>query len=335
MKEVTRNTVSPRYVPFVFVFNIRETKTTKGKNNVRVTIYIPPYDEYGKEPDAQYMEMVAEMLAEADWRGISIDEYSKEVESGDCISIPDENWEYQIDYRGVKRTTFAEKIDVLLKDEAIPDEDKGNLSLLKNFTPPEILLNTKTMLQVLNLLKETYHPKNGYNLSDYCEWNKQIFLYKLVVTHFDDFGNYIIGSYHACREERRVFRHHLKPNFWYTVREMLSLGELQKFTSVNGIFVEASDIKLPLENFRGAVGTFRIAYFDSEEHFNPLLMNYVTSIKGNFSLVDSYNISMKAKQVLFSLDDKDKDAVHWIYEYDHNLLAIVKKEFSERKRKRK
>ena len=51
MKEVTRNTVSPRYVPFVFVFNIRETKTTKGKNNVKVTIYIPPYDEYGKEPD--------------------------------------------------------------------------------------------------------------------------------------------------------------------------------------------------------------------------------------------------------------------------------------------
>ena len=109
---------------------------------------------------------------------------------------------------------------------------------------------------------------------------------------------------------------------------MLSLGELQKFTSVNGIFVETSDIKLPLENFRGAVGTFRIAYFDSEEHFNPLLMNYVTSIKGNFSLVDSYNISMKAKQVLFSLDDKDKNVVHWIYEYDHNLLAIVKKDFS-------
>lgn len=335
MKEVTRNTVSPRYVPFVFVFNIRETKTTKGKNNVKVTIYIPPYSEYEQEPDTQYMEMVAEMLAEADWRSISIDEYSKELENGDCISIPDENWEYRIDYRGVKRTTFAEKIDALLEDETIPNEDKGDLSLLKELSPREILLNTKTMIQVLNLLKEAYHPKNGYNLSDYCEWSKQIFLYKLAVTHFDDFGNYIIGSYYACREERRVFRHHLKPNFWYTVREMLSLGELQKFTSVNGIFVEASDIKLPLENFRGAVGTFRIAYFDSEEHFNPLLMNYVTSIKGNFSLVDSYNISMKAKQVLFSLDDKDKDAVHWIYEYDHNLLAIVKKEFSQRKRKRK
>lgn len=223
----------------------------------------------------------------------------------------------------------------LLEDETIPNEDKGDLSLLKDFSPREILLNTKTMIQVLNLLKETYHPKNGYNLSDYCEWSKQIYLYKIVVAHFDDFGNYIVGSYHACREERGVFRHRFKPNFWYTVREMLSLGELQKFTSVNGIFVETSDIKLPLENFRGAVGTFRIAYFDSEEHFNPLLMNYVTSIKGNFSLVDSYNISTKAKQVLFSLDDEDKDVVHWIYEYDHSLLAIVKKEFSQHKRKKK
>lgn len=184
------------------------------------------------------------------------------------------------------------------------------------------------MIQVLNLLKETYHPKNGYNLSDYHEWSKQIFLYKLAVTHFDDFGNYIIGSYRACREERRVFRHHLKPNFWYTVREMLSLGEFQKITSVNGIFIETPDIKLPLESFRGAVGTFRIAYFDSEKHFNPLLMNHVTSIKGDFSLVDSYNVSTKSKQVLFSLDEKDKDAVHWIYEYDHSLLAIVKKDFS-------
>lgn len=334
MKEVARNTVSPRYIPFVFVFDIPETESTKGKDNVKVTIYIPPYDEYSKGPDTQYMEAVAELLAEADWRNVSIDEYSKELENGDCISIPDENWEYQIDYRGVKRTTFAEKIDALLEDETIPNEDKGDLSLLKELSPREILLNTKTMIQVLSLLKEAYHPKNGYNLSDYCEWSKQIFLYKLAVTHFDDFGNHIVGSYYACREERRVFRHHLKPNFWYAVREMLSLGELQKFTSVNGIFVEASDIKLPLENFRGAVGTFRIAYFDSEEHFNPLLMNYVTSIKGNFSLVDSYNISMKAKQVLFSLDGEDKDVVHWIYEYDHNLLVIVKKEFSQHKRKK-
>lgn len=59
-----------------------------------------------------------------------------------------------------------------------------------------------------------------------------------------------------------------------------------------------------------------------------MLTKHVTSIKGNFSLVDSYNISMKAKQVLFSLDDKDKNVVHWIYEHDHNLLAIVKKDFS-------
>lgn len=31
MKEVTRNTVSPRYIPFVFVFDIPETANKKGE----------------------------------------------------------------------------------------------------------------------------------------------------------------------------------------------------------------------------------------------------------------------------------------------------------------
>ena len=106
MKEVTRNTVSPRYIPFIFVFDIPETANKKGKDNVKVTIYLPPYNEYGKAPDTQYMEVVAEMLAEADWYNVSIEEYSKKLENGDYISIPNEDWEYNIDYRGVKRTTF-------------------------------------------------------------------------------------------------------------------------------------------------------------------------------------------------------------------------------------
>lgn len=327
MKEVTRNTVSPRYIPFVFVFDIPETENTKRKDNVKVTIYIPPYDEYGKGPDTQYMETVAELLAEADWQNISIDEYSKELENGDFISIPDEDWEYNIDYRGVKRTTFAEKIDeiiIRLGDDTFFNKDKDNLALLKEIAPREILLNTKTIIQVLNLLKETYHPKNGYNLSGLKQQYDAARLYKIAVAYFDNFGRYIVGSYNAFYKERGVFRHRLKPNFWYTVREMLSLGELQKFTSVNGVFVETPDIKLPLENFRGRVGDFRIAYFDGEEHFNDLLMNHVTSIKGNFALTDSSSISNELKQVLFSSEDKDKNAVYRIYEYDHSLLAIIK-----------
>ena len=329
MKEVTCNNISPRYIPFVFVFDIPETESTKGKDNVKVTIYIPPYDIYGKEPDTQYMEAVAEMLAEADWQNISIDEYSKELENGEHISIPDENWEYQIDYRGVKRTTFAEKIDeisIRLGDDTFYNKDKESLALLKELAPREILLNTKTIIQVLNLLKKTYHPKNGYNLSNFEQRYNEACLYKIAVAYFDSFGRYIISSYSSFQEEREVFRHCLQPSFWYIVREMLSLGEFQKFASVNGVFVETSDIKLPLENFRGNIGTLRIAYFDSEEHFNPLLMKRVTSIKGKFTLTDSSNISSESKQVLFSSDDKDKDVVYHIYEYDHSLLAIVKKE---------
>lgn len=327
MKEVTRNTVSPRYIPFIFVFDIPETKITKGKDNVKVTIYIPPYDVYGKEPDTQYMETVAEMLAEADWQSISIDEYSKELENGDFISIPDENWEYNIDYRGVKRTTFAEKIDeisIRLGDDTFFNKDKESLTLLKKLAPREILLNTKTIIQVLNLLKKNYHPKNGYNLSNLEQCYNEACLYKIAVAYFDVFGRYIISSYSSFQEERGVFRHCLQPNFWYTVREMLSLGKFRKITSVNGVFVETPDIKLPLENFRGRVETVRIAYFDSKEHFNPMLMKHVTSIKGNFALTDSSNISSESKQVLFFSNEKDKNAVYRIYEYDHSLLAVVK-----------
>lgn len=162
MKEVTRNNVSPRYIPFEFIFDIPETESAKGKDNVKITIYIPPYDEYGKGPDTQYMETVAELLAEADWQNISIDEYSKELENGEHISIPDENWEYQIDYRGVKRTTFAEKIDeisIRLGDDTFFNKDKESLTLLKKLAPREILLNTKTIIQVLNLLKKLSSKK--------------------------------------------------------------------------------------------------------------------------------------------------------------------------------
>lgn len=159
MKEVTRNTVSPRYIPFVFVFDIPETANKKGKDNVKVTIYLPPYNEYGKAPDTQYMEVVAEMLVEADWYNISIEEYSKKLENGDYISISNEDWEYNIDYRGVKRTTFADKINVLLGNKSLSGEDKSVFRLLMEVVPYKILVNTKTMIQVLNLLKETYHPK--------------------------------------------------------------------------------------------------------------------------------------------------------------------------------
>lgn len=297
----------------------------KGKDNVKVTIYLPPYNEYGKAPDTQYMEVVAEMLVEADWYNISIEEYSKKLENGDYISISNEDWEYNIDYRGVKRTTFADKINVLLGNKSLSGEDKSVFRLLMEVVPYKILVNTKTMIQVLNLLKETYHPKNGYTLSNFSKWIDEVRLYEMAVAYFDEFGDYIIGSCSSYKKEREIFRHHLKPNFWYAVREMLSLGDFQKFTSVNGIFIETPDIKIPLENFRGSIETLRIAYFDSEEHFNPMLMKLVTSIKGNFTLTDSYNISTDSKQLLFSLDSKDKDVVHRIYEYDHSLLAIVKK----------
>jgi hypothetical protein len=95
---------------FLFIFDVPETEDCKGKENVAVTIHIPPYNEYGKMPDTQYMEVVAKLLAEADWYSIAKEEYYGKDYEGNKIAIPDENWEYSIRY-GAKRTTFIEKLN--------------------------------------------------------------------------------------------------------------------------------------------------------------------------------------------------------------------------------
>ena len=108
MKEVAYNKHHDQK-GFLFIFDIPETDDSKGVNDVAVTIHIPPYSEYGKMPDTQYMEVVAKLLAEADWYSIAKDEYFGKDYEGNEMSIPDEGWEYSIRY-GAKRTTFVEKM---------------------------------------------------------------------------------------------------------------------------------------------------------------------------------------------------------------------------------
>lgn len=108
MKEVAYNKHHDQK-GFLFIFDIPETDDSKGVNDVAITIHIPPYSEYGKMPDTQYMEVVAKLLAEADWYSIAKDEYFGKDYEGNEMSIPDEDWEYSIRY-GAKRTTFIEKL---------------------------------------------------------------------------------------------------------------------------------------------------------------------------------------------------------------------------------
>ena len=86
MKEITNSEVNQR-TTFVFAFDIPETYKTKGKDNIKVTICLPDYVAFGKKLDTEYLELVAKLLAEADWYDIAIDEYFGEDFEGNTVGM--------------------------------------------------------------------------------------------------------------------------------------------------------------------------------------------------------------------------------------------------------
>lgn len=74
MKEITNNEAKESRTAFVFAFDIPETDTTRGRDNVKVTICLPDYVAFSQKLDTEYLELVAKLLAEADWYDIAIKE---------------------------------------------------------------------------------------------------------------------------------------------------------------------------------------------------------------------------------------------------------------------
>ena len=98
-----------------YVFDGLELLSGDTKDNVKVTIYIP---EFKKNLDAQYLESLAKLLAEADTKDEVVEEYVGEDVYGEemPINLSDEDLEdcyYSIDYRGIRRTTFKDKLEEL------------------------------------------------------------------------------------------------------------------------------------------------------------------------------------------------------------------------------
>lgn len=98
-----------------YVFDGLELLSGNTKDNVKVTIYIP---EFKKNLDAQYLESLAKLLAEADTKDEVVEEYVGEDVYGEemPINLSDEDLEdcyYSIDYRGMRRTPFSQKLEDL------------------------------------------------------------------------------------------------------------------------------------------------------------------------------------------------------------------------------
>lgn len=294
---------------FLFIFDVPETEDCKRKENVAVTIHIPPYNEYGKMPDTQYMEVVAKLLAEADWYSIAKEEYYGKDYEGNEIAIPDEDWEYSIRY-GAKRTTFIEKLDKIDP----PFYDKKDLDHFISELPSHLKYDTRSIIQVLNDIKRTYHPKNGYK-GNMIEQIKGLRLYQVAVSRFNEYGEYITGSKPYMTASMNDYR---RPNYWYVVRGLLSVGEFSKHEGGMFLFVETkTGFKMRLCPV--AEQTLRFSIFEDESYFNSFMMDYETTIAGQFSITTGNSIDKTEKLI-------DLDGKYNIYNLDDNLFAFVKQQ---------
>jgi hypothetical protein len=287
-----------------YVFAGLELLSGKTKDNVKVTIYIP---DYKKNLDAQYLESLAKVLAEADAKGEVIEDYVGTDVCGEemPVNLADEDLEdcyYSIDYRGIRRTTFKDKLEEL-KASLVGKLEKRDREELERFMedlPWEFLSDTRTVVQVLNKIKRTYHPKNKYDDTSMLKNIENELLYYFASCRFDLTGNYDLYS-----------------SNWYVIRDMFSLGKFSKHSTQSMLFVESSDLKAILRHV--GHGTCRFSVFEDKRYFNRLSMEYLTVFKGNFSITTGgHDIEEESTKLI------ELDGTYRIYTYDSNLFAFVR-----------
>lgn len=287
-----------------YVFDGLELLSGKTKDNVKVTIYIP---EFKKNLDAQYLESLAKLLAEADAKGEVVEEYVGEDVLGVemSVNLADEDLEncyYSIDYRGMRRTTFKNKLEELKTSLVgkLENRDREELERFMEDLPWEFLSDTRTTVQVLNKIKRTYHPRNKYNDTSMLKNIENELLYYFASCRFDLTGNYDRYS-----------------SNWYVIRDMFSLGQFSKHSTQSMLFVESSDLKTILRHV--GHGTCRFSVFEDKRTFNRLSMEYLTVFKGNFSITTGgHNLDEESEKLI------ELNGTYRIYTYDSNLFAFVK-----------
>lgn len=315
MKEITSGKINQR-TAFVFAFDIPETDTTKGRDNVKVTICLPDYIAFGKKLDTEYLELTAKLLAEADWNDIAIEEYFGEDFEGNTVGIPDEDWEYNVDYRGVRRIPFIEMLKEISEISGISVNiyDLDDLDYLMEELPTSFLQDTRPVIQVLNEIKRVYHPKKGYNSTDWFENAQAKKLYSIAVSRFDRHGNFKTGSRPYGETGKYDYR---TPDYWYAVRELLSVGDCTKHQSTGTLYIESAGLKMKFLRVRGDV---RFSVFEDDRFFNNYMMSYLTTVKGDFVISEGYSDMEKESKKLLELS-----GTYWICHYQHNLFAFVRK----------
>lgn len=287
-----------------YVFDNLELQSGKKKDNVKVTIFIP---EYKNNLDAQYLESLAKLLAEADTKDEVVEEYVGEDVYGEemPINLSDEDLEdcyYSIDYRGMRRTTFSQKLEDL-KHSLQGKWEKRDQDELERFIedlPGEFLSDTRGTVQVLNKIKRTYHPRNKYDDTSMLKNIENELLYYFASCKFD-----LTGTYDRYSSN------------WYVIRDMFSLGQFSKHSTQSMLFVESSDLKTILRHV--GHGTCRFSVFEDKRYFNRLSMEYLTVFKGNFSITTGGHDIEEDSSKLIELN-----GTYRVYSYESSLFAFVR-----------
>lgn len=287
-----------------YIFDNLETSSEDKKNNVKVTIYIP---DYKKNLDSQYLESLAKLLAEADAKDEAVEEYVGKDVYGEVMSVnladeDLENFYYSIDYRGIRRTTFSQKLIDLIEslEGKLEAFDRAELDVFISDLSWEFLSDTRTIVQVLNKIKRTYHPRNKYDDKNLMNNITNQMLYYFASCKFDLTGNYDQYS-----------------SNWYVIRDMLSLGQFSKHNTQSMLFLESDGLKALLTVV--GRGTCRFSVFEDNQYFNPLSMESLTIVKGNFSITTGGHDIEEESEKLIELN-----GTYRIYAYENNLFAFVK-----------
>lgn len=287
-----------------YIFDGLELLSGNTKDNVKVTIFVP---DYKNNLDAQYLESLAKLLAEADVRNEVVEEYVGTDVYGEemPVNLADEDLEncyYSIDYRGIRRTIFKNKLKELKTSLVgrLENRDREELERFMKELPWEFLSDTRTTVQVLNKIKRTYHPRNKYDDTDMMKNIENEFFYYFASCKFD-----LTGSYDRYNSN------------WYVIRDMFSLGQFSKHSTQSMLFVESSELKTILRH----VGheTCRFSVFEDKRTFNRLSMEYLTVFKGKFSITTGgHDIEEESSKLI------ELNGTYRIYTYDSNLFAFVK-----------
>jgi len=287
-----------------YVFDDLELQSGKKKDNVKVTIFIP---EYKNNLDAHYLESLTKLLAEADAKGEVVEEYvGKDVYGEEMsINLADEDLEdcyYSIDYRGVRRTTFSQKLEDLQHSlqGKLEKREQEELERFIEDLPGEFLSDTRETVQVLNKIKRTYHPRNQYDDTSMLKNIENELLYYFASCKFD-----LTGTYDRYSSN------------WYVIRDMFSLGQFSKHSTQSMLFVESSDLKTILRHV--GHGTCRFSVFEDKRYFNRLSMEYLTVFKGNFSITTGgHDIEEESTKLI------ELNGTYRIYTYENSLFAFVR-----------